>query len=479
MKKILNKYYSLSNPVKASIWFTICNVLQKGISMITVPVFTRVLTTEQYGVYSVYQSWYSIIGVFATLNLYYGVFNNGMIKYEKDKNVFTSSMQGLTTTVTAIFLLIYLIGIDFWNSLLGLPTLLILVMFFDLFFTPAYSFWVARQRFEYKYRNLVFITFIIAIGSPIIGISAVVLSTYKAEARVISFVLVQSCIGLYFYILNLYRGKHFFCKKYWLYALNFNLPLIPHYLSQSVLNQSDRIMINSMVGMGEAAIYSVAYSISILMLLVTSAINSSFIPYTYKCIRDKKYTELGKSANLLITLVGIGSILTISLGPEIIQLFAPKQYYEAIWIIPPVALSVYFMFLYPIFGNIEFYFEANHFVMWASIGGAIMNIFLNFIFLKHFGYIAAGYTTLFCYILFALGHYIFMRRVLYQNLSGIQIYNSRYILLFSILLIILMLLIVIIYPFILIRYLTISLILGGCFLKRKKIMSSIAIIKQQ
>ncbi|MTV91115.1 lipopolysaccharide biosynthesis protein, partial [Streptococcus pneumoniae] len=167
MKKILNKYYSISTPVKASIWFTICNVLQKGISMITVPVFTRVLTTEQYGVYSVYQSWYSIIGVFATLNLYYGVFNNGMIKYEKDKNVFTSSMQGLTTTVTAIFLLIYLIGIDFWNSLLGLPTLLILVMFFDLFFTPAYSFWVARQRFEYKYRNLVFITFIIAIGSPI------------------------------------------------------------------------------------------------------------------------------------------------------------------------------------------------------------------------------------------------------------------------------------------------------------------------
>ncbi|MBZ4292093.1 hypothetical protein LAJ53_16415, partial [Streptococcus pneumoniae] len=69
--------------------------------------------------------------------------------------------------------------------MLGLPTLLILVMFFDLFFTPAYSFWVARQRFEYKYRNLVFITFIIAIGSPIIGISAVVLSTYKAEARVI------------------------------------------------------------------------------------------------------------------------------------------------------------------------------------------------------------------------------------------------------------------------------------------------------
>lgn len=446
--------------------------------MVTVPIFTRLLTTEQYGVYSVYQSWYSIIGVFATLNLYYGVFNNGMIKYKGREDEFTSSIQGLTTAVTGLLFVVYLLGMGYWNETIGLSTLLILVMFLDLFTTPAYSFWAARQRFDYKYKSLVLVTLIIAIGSPLVGLAAVILSTHKAEARIISFVLIQVCIGIFFYSLNLYRGKRFFDKKYWLYALNFNLPLIPHYLSQSILNQSDRIMINSMIGADKAAIYSVAYSISTLMLLVTSAINSSFIPFTYKCISEKNFASLRKSANFLITLVGIGSIVIIAFGPEIIQLFAPPEYYDAIWIIPPVAVSIYFMFLYPIFGNIEFYFEANKFVMWASIAGAIVNIGLNLIFLKPLGYLSAGYTTLLCYILFAVGHYIFMKKVIRLNIPGEKVYDTRYIFIFSILLLVAMFLMVLVYQNLLIRYLVILVIASTAVIKRKEILTSIKDIKK-
>lgn len=470
MKKYLNKYHNLSAPIKASLWFTVCNILQKGISMVTIPIFTRLLTTEQYGVYSVYQSWYSIIIVFTTLHLYYGVFNNGMIKYENDKNGFTSSIQGLATTTTAIFFFIYLLGIDHWNRLLNLPTVLVLVIFVDLFFTPAYSFWAAKQRFEFKYRSLVWVTVFIAILSPVLGFFAVIFSSYKAEARIISFVLVQVCVGIFFYWLNLYRGKKFFNLTYWAYALKFNLPLIPHYLSQSILNQSDRIMIASMIGESEAAIYSVAYSVSTLMILVTSAVNNSFIPYTYKCIRKKNFKQLEKSTNFLVTLVGIGSLLVIVFGPEVIALFAPKEYYDAIWIIPPVAISVYFLFLYPIFGNIEFYFEANNFIMWASIFGAILNILLNFVFINTFGYIAAGYTTLFCYIVFSLGHYLFMKKVLKKNLPGIKIYNVKYIVFFSTFLILAMLLIVFVYPYVIIRYVITLLIILILFIKRDDII---------
>ena len=58
---IKQKYQSLSQPVKASLWFTVCNAVQKGISLVSTPIFTRMLTPEQYGVYTVYQSWYAII----------------------------------------------------------------------------------------------------------------------------------------------------------------------------------------------------------------------------------------------------------------------------------------------------------------------------------------------------------------------------------------------------------------------------------
>ena len=45
---ITSKYRSLSVQAKAALWFTICSFLQKGISFITVPIFTRLMSTEEY-----------------------------------------------------------------------------------------------------------------------------------------------------------------------------------------------------------------------------------------------------------------------------------------------------------------------------------------------------------------------------------------------------------------------------------------------
>ena len=475
---LLDKYTKLPPSVRASVWFTICNILQKGISMITVPIFTRILTEEQFGVYSVYQSWYQIIFVFATLNLSNGVFNNGMIKYEDEKEKFISSMQGLTTTITLFLLTIYLCSMDFWNNIFELSTILVLAMFFDFLVTPAMLFWSARQRFEFRYKKLVAVTLIMAVGSPVLGIATVLCTKYKAEARILSFAAVQIVIGIIFYLYNNFKGRCFYNKKFWRFALAFNIPLIPHYLSQSVLQQSDRIMINSMVGTDKAAIYSVAYSISTMMILVTAAINNSFIPYTYKKMKEKQYDEIKKNANILVVLVGICMFIVIAFGPEIVKIFAPPSYYEAIWIIPPVAVSVYFMFLYPLFGNIEFYFEENKYVAMASITGAIVNVVLNYLMIPIFGYIAAGYTTLFCYILFSAGHYIFMRKVSKKHIQDEKIYNIRFIGLFSVLMIVGMLAMLFVYEYTMLRYAFILGLFVVMVIKRNYLLSGINNMKK-
>lgn len=46
---LLEKYHSLNVEVKAILWFTVCSFMQKGISFITVPIFTRLMTLKQYG----------------------------------------------------------------------------------------------------------------------------------------------------------------------------------------------------------------------------------------------------------------------------------------------------------------------------------------------------------------------------------------------------------------------------------------------
>ncbi len=401
--------------MRASVWFAICSAMQRGISLLTTPIFTRILTPEQYGEYTVYQSWYQVISIIATLNLFFGVFNNGMTKYSDDRPRFTSSMQGLCTSLTAGLFIVYIIGADFWNGLLNMSTLYMVAMFVELLFVPAFNFWSASQRYDYKYRSLVIVTVIMSVSSPLIGIIAVLNTSYKAEARVLSFVFVQVCIGLIFYIYNMAKGKQFFHKEYWKFALRFNIPLIPHYLSSVILSQADRIMISDMIGKGEAAIYSVAYNIATMITIIITAINNSFTPFMYKSIKSGEYSAIRKSATPLIFLVAVASALAMTLAPEIIMIFAPPEYYDAIWVIPPVACGVFFNFLYPLFSNVEFYFEKPHYIMAASSTGAVANIILNAIFIPVFGYYAAGYTTLFCYIMYTFAHYFLAKKICRDN----------------------------------------------------------------
>ena len=83
--KIRNKYNKLPLPVKASLWFLICSFFQKGISVITTPIFTRLLSVEEYGKYGVFTSWENIINVFVSLNLCYGVYAQGLVKFDNDR----------------------------------------------------------------------------------------------------------------------------------------------------------------------------------------------------------------------------------------------------------------------------------------------------------------------------------------------------------------------------------------------------------
>ena len=95
----------------------------------------------------------------------------------------------------------------------------------------------------------------------------------------------------------------------------------------------------------------------------------------YKKIRDKEYDSIGEVSVMLLILIGVLNLFLIALAPEAIAILAPPAYYEAIWVIPPVSMSVFFMFMYSLFANFEFYYEKTKLMMVASVSGAALNIF--------------------------------------------------------------------------------------------------------
>lgn len=468
--RLFEKYKKFPLAMKASLWYIICSVMQKIITFVTTPIFTRLMSTEQYGEVTLYNSWLEVFTIFATLNLFYGVYNNVLTKYPEEEDVATSSMQGLTTTITVGLFCIYLLLQDFINSLTGMNTSVTVLLFLEVLFIPAYRFWLTSQRFEYKYKHVVIATLVMAILTPVLGVPAVIMSTEKGMAKIISNVIAQLVIAIYLYFKILLKGKKFYHKKYWNYALAFNLPLIPHYLSSTILNQSDRIMISKICGKSEAGIYGLAYTIGILIIFIVTAINNSFTPWIYKRFKSKKYDDIGNKSTVVTLCVAVFTVILVAVAPEMMWILGGERYEQGVWIVAPIAISVFFRFLYNLYSNIEFYYEENYFIMVASVLCAIVNVVLNYIFITRFGFLAAGYTTLFCYALYALAHSVFAKYVARKHIGTAHIFNDTQILIQSIIVTIVSITIMFLYSRTIIRYIILSSVILVVFCFRKKIL---------
>lgn len=470
---IIRKYKESPIQAKASLWYTVCNILQKGISFLIVPIYVRILTTAEYGQYSVFQSWRDTLIIFATLNLYCGVFTKAMVDHEKDRDRYTSCMQGLTTLITGCLFVVYLLGQTFWNRIFAMDTVTMLLMFAYFILYPAFSFWSVRQRVEYKYVRMVVITLVVAVVIPAVSIALLLTTNLRTKAVIWGYLIVQCAVGSVFYFLQFIRGKKLYVKQYWVDALKFNIPLIPHYLSLIVLGQSDRIMIRHYCGDDKVGIYNLAYQVSMVMNVFIGAVNGSLVPWSYEKLRDKQYGKIKDIATKLCAAIAVCTMGIVLVAPEIIKILGTSDYAAAVWVIPAVAISGYFTFCYSLFSTIEFYYGATKFVMVASCVGAGLNVVLNAIFIPRFGFVAAGYTTMVCYLVFMIMHYVFMKKICRQNMNGKKAYNVPFIALSCVLLCGASAVCMAIYHLVWVRLVIILLTLMFAWINKKKVFEMI------
>lgn len=479
---IKEKYNKMSIVAKASIWFVFCSMLQKGVAFLTIPIFTRIMPTIEYGLYSTYLSWYSIVTVLCTIDMHNCIYMNQITKAKSDeeKNKVAIPMLSLSNVITLIVFILYLIFYNKINSIVGLPSCMVLLMFVQVFFDPVINFWIVKQRFDYNYRKIVIRTIVMVSLNAILGIIFVlIVSSNQAIARTISIVLVQIIFGIIFYFYFFKNSKKFFSYDGWKHILYVQLPLLPHALSLTVLSSADRIMINSFVGSAEAAIYSVAYSSAYVVNVIKNSIVDAVRPEIYDCIKNRRFQKINELFKSLMIIVLLIIFLFIILGPEVIRIMAPSNYYEAIYIIPAVAASTYFTFLYCMFSNISFYYEKTRKIMYASIMAALLNLFLNYIFIPRFGYLAAGYTTLVCYMFLSIVHYLIMSNICKNELNDIKIFNTKFIFLVSIIISAITIMITLLYDYIIIRYSILAVVLIICVINRKRIIEIMRKVKNK
>lgn len=241
INKLLIKYKEMSNVAKVSIWAFVASVMQKGLSVMLTPYFTRVQSTEEYAQYALFQSWEGILQIFITLNVFNYATNTAFITYEEDKNEFIISAQSFVGLLSLVGIAVYYLLNICFNSFMGFPNHISLMMFGELFFLSAYNLWIQKMRHEFNYRSLAVVSIIYVLLGPFWEWACVHILN-QMYGRIYGLVITRLLIGIIILLVNIKDAGKCFSSKYWTYIIKFCLPLIPHFLSTQILSRIDRIM---------------------------------------------------------------------------------------------------------------------------------------------------------------------------------------------------------------------------------------------
>lgn len=470
----------ISVGVKASVVYTIAILFSKGLSFITVPIFTRLMPTEQIGIVNLYNSWFAMISSIATLSLTSGGFQVALKEYEDRRDEYVSSVLSLTMFLALIFGGMYFFSPKSIEKMIGLDRDFIIMILGGLLVTPATEFWLSRNRYEYKYIKAAILTMSSAFFASLISVIFVILANENgikelAKVRlvannfVIYFVAFLLCISIFL------KGKTFYNKKFWRFSLSLSIPLVGNSFAVQLLNLADRSMISRLNGNSAVGIYSTLSTVSALSSIVWGAINSSFVPFLFSNYEKKsKRKDIKKVANLILLLYAIVAIGLTIIAPEIVKILATKEYYDAIYIMPPIAAGIFMMSVSALYSNILIMLKKTQYIMISSFAAATVNIILNYFCIKQWGYMAAAYTTLVAYVVMAGMQFVVSKHICTKNyMVDEEIYNNKIIWLIAVLTICMCLLCVFLYNNLFVRYFVIVVICLVVFIFRKQIMTII------
>lgn len=404
----------MSGDVKAGIWYTAGNFINRGIAFLSTPVFARMLSKEDYGEFSNFTAWATTIMVVTSLDMYASI-NRAYQDYEEDFDSYMSTISWVSIVFSALCYILAWIFQNWSTGLFGMDFRQINVLFIYLIFAPASQLFLTWQRICGKYKSAIFVSVGSALFSLILSFIMVCTFPNKLWGRIVGYVLPVVMINAVLYGFFLSKGKAFVKEKA-KYALALAVPLIPHHLSGNILAKSDQFMIKKYCGNADLAVYSFAYDCSLVVSILATSVNQAYVPWLYRKLKENDFSEIDKQARRLFILF-LALILGIMLlGPEMISVLGGKKYTDSLYMVPVIMVGYCFKFLYTYYANLELYCKKSLTISIATLIAAGVNVGLNLWWIPRYGYTVAAVTTTIGFAVLYVVHYIAAGRLLYRDL---------------------------------------------------------------
>lgn len=367
------------------------NLSTKLVSFFLLPLYTALLTTNQYGTVDYIISISTFCVPFATM-----LMDESMFRYlidAKNDNE-RKSIISVAVKVTGVGILIVsaICGILylFINKVMILVFLMYMISSVVATLFSAFLRGIGRTDWYALYNCIT------GILNVILNVTLIAVFRFGVYGMLFAFIIAQSSVAIFTaFRIHVWRFIDFKASGNYREMLRYSIPMIPNSISWSIINLSDRIVIMNVLGASASGLYAVAYKFPTLMDTVYGFFYQSWKESSARALaKDDSDAFFQKIFVYLINFLISVVLLMTAFMPIIFRFFVNHRYYSAIYCVPILLFATFFSNLSGFFGGVFTAHKNTWILGTTTVWSAIINLVLNIVLIKTMGIYAAAFATL-------------------------------------------------------------------------------------
>ena len=388
-----------------AVLYTVGQLSINFLSVISAPIFVRLMTTAEYGMAAVYFTWVTILANIVALRADASIQNAWAEFGERRLPAYVSSVSFLAFCFFVLVFVVCLLAKDQLAGVMSMQPVIVLLCVVTSFFIACSNIRMCYLNVTKNATGNMLISLVLAVSQVVCSIVLLVsICDDGYVARIAGYSIPSIILGFCFLLFFWIKGKLFFNRDYWKFCLTLSLPLIFNGIAYMLINQCDRLMINSMIGPDAAGIYSFAHSCALPASVVCSAMNSAWTPEYFELMKTGDTVSLQSKAHRYMTNITLVTMAIMLVSPEILIVLGTESYYPGISMLPLVVMAYYFQYLYTWPVNCEFFYKKTKLMTAATLAATGANIALNLWMTPKWGIVGSAAASLMAFALLFVFH---------------------------------------------------------------------------
>lgn len=384
--------------------YTLLHLINSGVPFLLLPILTRYLTPEDYGMIATYNTFVGVVSIFVGLSMAGAVGVSFFHLKQEELRKYIGNVFNILLLSVSIVTLFVMIFEPYLIEKLKLPVLwlyiAIVVAWTQMFTGINLALWRSQQ----KAKPFAFYEMSQTLFNISLSLLLVVVLHYGWEGRVSGTATAGIIFGLLSIVFIYKRGYAVlnYSAEYMRDAFKFGIHLIPHQVALWMRYGVDILLITSIVGVSSTGLYSVGFQFGMVVGIFASAFNNAFSPYLYEKLKEitpEIQKNLVKFTYYYFVGIVIFAMLLSTFFIWLIPYFLGEKFQGASEYIYWISLAHAFQGMYLMVVNYIFYAKKNHLLSMVTISTSIFHVVLSYILINDFGPIGAAYASVVSFFL--------------------------------------------------------------------------------